>query len=157
MKRLKFNHLAIWSCVVLSQIVPLVWYSIFEDRWMTLNNLTAKYIEANQSSWLFVTSILGGVVSMYVLAWIFRRLPVESGRAGLITGLIIGAAFNMISLITINMFSFRPVELAVIDGGANVLIYALAGLVLGAWRKYEILPRGKEEREVSYLEEAEAG
>jgi len=137
MKRLKFNHAAIWTCIVISQLIPLGWYSIFQERWMTLNDLTEEYIEANQSSWLFVASVLGGVVSMYVLAWLYRQLPIESARAGLITGLIIGLAFNMISLFTINMFSFRPIELAVIDGGANVLVFAVAGLILGAWRKYE--------------------
>ncbi|MCB0583163.1 MAG: DUF1761 domain-containing protein [Phaeodactylibacter sp.] len=155
MKKLKFNHLAIWCCIILSQIIPLAWYSIFQGRWMTLNDLTQEYIEANQSSWLFAISILGGILSIYVLAWLFRRLPVESGRAGLITGLIIGAAFNMVSLVTINMFSFRPVELAFIDGGANVLVFAMAGLILGAWRKYESLPAGTEEREVSYREKTE--
>lgn len=155
MKRLKFNHLAIWVAIILSQAIPLGWYTLFEGRWMTLNNLTAEYVDANQSSWLFVTSILGGVLSMYVLAWIFKRLPIESGRAGLLTGLIIGATFNMVSLITINMFSFRPIELAFIDGGANVLVFAVAGLILGAWRKYETVPQGTEERQVNYREKTE--
>lgn len=76
-------------------------------------------------------------------------------EVGLITGLILGATFNMASLITINMFSFRPVELAVIDGGANVLVFAVAGLILGAWRKYEILPGGMEKSKVNYREQSE--
>ncbi len=137
MKTLKFNHAAIWVAIVLSQVIPLGWYAIFADRWQTLNDLTDTYIEANQGNWLFVISLLAGVAAIYLLAWIFRRLPVTNAQSGLVIGIVIGGVFNMASLITINMFSFRPLELAFIDGGANVLVYGVAGLILGAWRKYD--------------------
>ncbi len=140
MKTLKFNHLAIWLSIFLSQAIPLVWYSIFSDRWMTLNNLTEEYIQANQNSWFFLISLLGSTIAIYVLAWLFIRLPIESARSGMITGLIIGAAFNITSLLTINMFSYRPLELVIIDGTANVIVYGIAGLILGGWRRYRTEP-----------------
>lgn len=140
MKTLKFNHLAIWLSIFLSQAIPLVWYSVFSDRWMTLNDLTEEYIQANQNSWFFLISLLGSTIAIYVLAWLFIRLPIESARSGMITGLIIGAAFNITSLLTINMFSYRPLELVVIDGAANVIVYGIAGLILGGWRRYRTEP-----------------
>jgi len=137
MKTLRFNHAAIWVAIILSQLIPLGWYTIFADRWQTLNDLSDEYIEANQNNWLFVISLLGAVLAIYLLAWLFKRLPVTTAQSGLIIGIFIGAFFNMSSLITINMFSFRPFELAFIDGGANVLVYGVAGLILGGWRKYQ--------------------
>ena len=38
---------------------------------------------------------------------------------------------------TINMFAANPLEMALIDGGVNVIVYGVAGLILGSWRKYE--------------------
>lgn len=147
MKTLKFNHAAIWVAIVLSQLIPMGWYAIFADRWQTLNDITDEYIEANQSSWLFVISLLGGIVAIYLLAWLFKRLPVTNAQSGLVIGLLVGAVFNMSSLITINMFSFRPLELAFIDGGANVLVYGVAGLILGGWRKYKEYEPGAKSQE----------
>lgn len=37
-----------------------------------------------------------------------------------------------------------------------MIVFGIAGLILGAWRKYEILPEGVEKQEVSYQESAEA-
>ncbi len=137
MKRMKFNHPAIWVCIILTQVLPVVWYSIIQQPIMSFNELLTRYYEANETSWLFITSILGGVLAMYVLAWLYRELKVDSGREGLITGLILGFALNMISLYNINMFSDQPIDLAIIDGGANTMVYGVAGFILGAWRIYE--------------------
>ena len=59
----------------------------------------------------------------------------------MIAGLIIGLAFNIVSLMTIQMLAIRPLELALIDESANALDFGVAGLILGAWRQYEEAPR----------------
>ena len=135
MKELKINHPAVWVCIVLAQLIPFAWYSIFARQWMSLNQLDETFLAANQNMGPYIVSVLVSIVTMYTLAWIYSRMGVASAQAGLLTGLIIGIAFNVFSLVTIHMFSFRPVELAVIDGGANALTFGIAGLVLGAWRK----------------------
>ena len=137
MKTLKLNHAAIWVTIVLSQLIPLGWYAIFADRWPTATNVFDKYIAVNQSNWLFVVSLLGSLVAIYVLAWLFKRLPVTNAQSGLVIGVIIGAILNVFSLMTINMFAANPLEMALIDGGVNVIVYGVAGLILGSWRKYE--------------------
>ena len=88
MKTLKFNHAAIWVTIVLSQLIPLGWYAIFADRWPTATNVFDKYTAVNQSNWLFVVSLLGSLVAIYVLAWLFKRLPVTNAQSGLVIGVI---------------------------------------------------------------------
>ncbi|MCB0570887.1 MAG: DUF1761 domain-containing protein [Phaeodactylibacter sp.] len=139
MKKLAFNHYAIWLSIILSQAIPLAWYSLFSTRQAALQEL-AKYTQTSDTSWFFGISILGGVVAMYLLAWLFRRMTVDSAREGIIAGLLIGLAFNIVSLLTIEMLSVRPLELVLIDEGANALVFGAAGLVMGAWRKYEPEP-----------------
>lgn len=137
MKTLKLNHAAIWLAIILSQVIPLGWYAIFSDHWQTFSEVLSKYVEANQSNWLFVAGLLGGVLAIYLMAWLFERLPVTTAQSGLVAGILIGAIFNMTSLNTMNLFSAQPLEMAFIDEGANILAYGIAGLVLGFWRKYE--------------------
>ncbi|MCB0556385.1 MAG: DUF1761 domain-containing protein [Phaeodactylibacter sp.] len=141
MKQLKFNHYAIWLSIILSQAIPLLWYSLFSERWKTLREIEHSYLQPSDTSWFFGISILGSVVAMYLLAWLFRRMTVESAREGMIAGLIIGLAFNIVSLMTIQMLAIRPLELALIDESANALVFGVAGLILGSWRQYEEAPR----------------
>ncbi|MDX1665664.1 MAG: DUF1761 domain-containing protein [Saprospiraceae bacterium] len=136
MKRLRINHAAVWVCIVLAQIIPLLWYTALGSQWMAANELSQEFIEENQNIGPYIVSILASIVSMYVLAMIFRRMEIESARSGATTGLLIGIAFNTLSIITINVFSFRPLVLAVIDGGVNAVVFLVAGAILGGWRKY---------------------
>jgi hypothetical protein len=44
--------------------------------------------------------------------------------------------FYLLPTMINNLSSFRPYELSWIDGGCNIVIYAIAGAILGGWRKY---------------------
>jgi xanthosine utilization system XapX-like protein len=86
---------------------------------------------------LYLVGLLGALIAMYVLEWILIRLNIDSAREGLVAGLMIGVVFNIFSLITIYSFAEEPIEIAMIDFGANALVFLFAGLLLGAWRKYQ--------------------
>ncbi|GJM34161.1 MAG: hypothetical protein DHS20C18_31620 [Saprospiraceae bacterium] len=136
MRALKINHLAVFVIVVLGQLIPMGWYGLFAQKWMSLNKLTMDTIEANQSATPYIVSIIASVILAYILAWLFVRMKIESPMDGLVTGLAIGFGFTFMPTMVHNFFSFRPYELTWIDGGANLIIYAVAGLILGSWRKY---------------------
>ena len=78
MKRQSFNHKAIWLCVVLSQFIPLLWYSLFSDGAVTFRDILNKYLEVDGGSWLFVASVVGAVVAFYFMAWMFIQMPVRT-------------------------------------------------------------------------------
>lgn len=137
MKKLKINYWAVIVVVVLSQLVPMIWYGVFAEQWMELNGLTMEMITEDASSAPYIMAIIASFTFAMVLAWLFKRMNVESAKDGLITAVIMGIPFSLFNLMTVYMFSFRPYGLAWIDGGENLIIWALSGIVLGAWRKYE--------------------
>ena len=137
MKKLKLNYGAIIVAVLLSQMIPMLWYGFFTDQWLELNNLTLEFVEANANSSPYIMAIISSFVFVIVIAWLFKRMNVESAMDGLKTALIMGIPFSLFNLMTIYMFSFRPYGLAWIDGGENLIVYGTTGLILGAWRKYE--------------------
>lgn len=137
MKELKINHLAVWVIIVLGQVIPMTWYIIFAGQWMKYNGLTREQVEQNSSPMPFVASIVSSIVFGYVLAWIFVRMRVASVKDGAIAGLAMGFAFTHLPNMVNNFFTQRPYELSWIDGGINMIIFVIAGAILGGWRKYK--------------------
>lgn len=136
MKSLKINYLAILACVVLAQVIPAIWYTVFSDQWMAANKLTMEFVEQNVSSTPYLVSLVHSLLFSLVLAWLFRRMKVESGIDGLQIGLAIGFAFVLMEHMTVNAFSYRPYYLSWIDGGCTAIVIPICGFILGAWRKY---------------------
>ncbi len=139
MKRQKINHPAVWVAIVLSQVIPALWHRVFRFT-PYYESLPERVDESLSTPALYVIGFLAAVVAMYLLEGLFIRLNVDSAQDGLVTGLIIGVVFNVFSLITIYSFSAHPIEIGLIDFGANALVFLAAGLVLGGWRKYETTP-----------------
>lgn len=138
MKQQKINHAAVWVAVVLAMAIPWLWYQVFSftDYYQSLPERVSEQFSTPA---LYAIGFLASIVAMYLLEGLFIRLEVDSAQDGLVTGLIIGVVFNVFSLITIYTFSSYPIEIAMIDFGANALIFMITGLVLGAWRKYEVV------------------
>jgi hypothetical protein len=136
MKQLKINHAAVWIIVVLAQAIPAFWYGIFAEPWMEMNNLTEEMATSGGAT-PFIVSIISSVALTYMIAWVFTRMNVDSLMDGLKTGIIMGFPIAILSTMTVNMFSIRPYALAWIDGGAQLIIWIITGIILGAWTKYK--------------------
>jgi hypothetical protein len=139
MKELKINHLAVLVAVVLQFVIGFLWYGpLFGDPWMGMVGLDMATIEANPpgaGGW--ITNIVSAVVSMYVLAWLFTKIPVTSLLQGLGIGLLLGFSFVLLSTMTSGMFAKHPYGLAWITGGFTTVGLGVGGAVLGAWKKYK--------------------
>ncbi len=138
MENLKINHAAVWVCVVLISILGFLWYGVlFEEQWMEMVGLDLAAVEANPpGTGTWITNFIATVVPMYVLAWLFTRINVDSAVQGGIIGFLIGFAFVFLSKMTGDMFAQAPYALSWITGGLDMVSLTLAGLVLGGWRKY---------------------
>ena len=88
----------------------------------------------------YISSVIYSAGLALVLAWIFRRMNVQSAMDGLKTGLYMGITLSLFYNIMMNLFSMRPYPLSWIDGGAGIIMFAISGLILGGWRKYESTP-----------------
>ncbi len=132
----KINHWAVWLIVLIGQLVPLGWYMMFQKPWMEYSNLTEDFIQANQTVAPFAASIVASIIFAYTLAIVFQKMNIESAPQGFVYAILMGFAFTHLPVLIHGLFAFRPYPLAWIDGGANLVIWALAGLILGGWRKY---------------------
>lgn len=139
MSNLKINHAAVWVSVVVVIALGFAWYDpIFGEQWMAMVGLDLATVEANPpGAEVWITNIASTVIPMYVLAWLFVRLKVQTAFEGAKIGLMIGFSFVLLSRMTSDMFSQNPYELSWIVGGFSMLSIAIGGTILGAWRKYK--------------------
>ena len=137
MRKQSVNLWAVLVCVVISQIVPALWYGAFSETWMVLNGFTIEQVKAANSPTPYLASIVSSSFTAYTIAWTFTKIPVKSIVTGFLTGLLFGVVFVLFEIIVKDMFSLRPLILSLIDGGPRVLVYSITGAILGIWRKYE--------------------
>lgn len=137
MNNLKINHLAVLVSVVWMFVLGFLWYGpIFGEPWMEMSGLTLEGIEADPpGAGVWISNLFSSIVPIYVLAWIFVRMNVNSLVSGLTSGLIISAAFSLLPVITGGLFAKDPYALAWIEGGFQVAGWTVAGAILGAWTK----------------------
>lgn len=139
MKELKINHLAVLVAVVLQFVLGFLWYGpLFGEAWMGMVGLDTATIEADPAGaeeW--ISNIISAVVSMYVLAWLYTKIPVTSLLQGLLIGLLLGFAFVVLSNMVSGMFAKNPYGLAWITGGFTMVGLGIGGAVIGAWKKYK--------------------
>lgn len=139
MKELKINHMAAWTAIIIMLAFLFVWYNyIFYDTWLEANKLTAEYFEEHRSIIPYLVSFITTVLIVYILAWIFAQLKVDSVPGGISIALIIGFVFTFLNILGQDYYAFRPLLISFIDGGANVIACVFAGGILGGWRKYGI-------------------
>ena len=123
--------------MVIGQVIPALWYSAFSEKWMALNGFTMEQIKSATSPVPYLASIVSTSFMAYTMAWVFTKVPVKSLITGFLIGLLFGIVFVLFETIVKDMFSLRPLALSLINGGVSVIVYALTGAILGAWRKYE--------------------
>ena len=129
---MKTNHKAVWLVVLIAQIIPAIWYGLFVDTYLSLNNLT---MEDTAHPIAYLVSIVSATALTYMLSYIYGRMNIVSAIDGARTGLIIGFPIYILGLITWTLFSLRPYALAWLDGGVNLIILIIAGAIIGGWQK----------------------
>lgn len=112
----------------------MTWYGVFSQAWMDGHSLTMERISANQSPTLYITSVVGSLISAYLLNLIFQRLGVRTLMDGLKSGAAIGL-FGLLGTIVSYNFSLLSLPTALIDGGFAFVLFTLYGIVLGGWQK----------------------
>ncbi len=139
MRTLQINHLAVVACVVALSGLGFLWYGpLFNELWMSYVDLDMAMLEANPpSATTWIANLVATIVPVYVLAWLFVQLKVESFVRGALIGILIAFAFVHLRLMAGNLFAMRPYGLTWIDGGYEMASLAIAGTILGAWRKYK--------------------
>jgi uncharacterized protein DUF1761 len=136
MKEFKINHYACWAAIIIMISFLYIWYNfIFYESWLNNNEMKADYFENTSGVLPYIISFITTVLIVYFLAWLFTQLKVDDFQSGMGLALSIGFIFSFLNILGQDMYLFRPIEISLIDGGANLFICMIAGGILGGWRK----------------------
>jgi hypothetical protein len=138
MKELKINHLAVLAGFVVQFVLGFLWYGpFFGAPWMDMVGLDMVTIEANPpGAGVWITNVVASGAAMYLLAWIFVKMNVNTLLKGLFWGALLGFVFVLLDSMRTGMYNGDPYGLAWITGGFSMTGLALGGLILGGWKKY---------------------
>lgn len=135
----KINHFAVWTCVVVFQLISILWYSpfLFANKWM---NYLGKSIDDfnGESADGLIFSIVGAVAFNYFFAWLLKQLKVDNPLKGLSIAFALALCCFAFQTFTQDSFSLRPIGLSLINSGSILLDFCFAGIVLAGWRKQNL-------------------
>ena len=137
MGTLRHNWLAILAATIAAQGIGFGIYGTFSEQWMEWHNLTLEFIESNQSMTPFIVSIVGSLIMYVLMSLTFKHIGVHSAIEGLKWGAILGFAFAFLGSYTQGHFEYNVMS-GLMDATNNFLGVLVGGLILGAWRKYEV-------------------
>ncbi|MBX2814730.1 MAG: DUF1761 domain-containing protein [Saprospiraceae bacterium] len=138
MKNQILNPLAILVSVVVLFPLGFLWYGpLFGEPWMNHVGLDMATVEANPpGAGVWIANVLSSVIQMVALAWILLKAGGNTWVKGALIGLVIGFAFNHLPGMLNNMYADRPYGLSWITGGYSIVGLAIAGAILGGWKKF---------------------
>ena len=137
------NYVAVLAAAVVMFILGGLWYSpvLFVKKWVALQGKTEEQMRAEAASAnmplmyvsAFVSSLITAIVMAHILAHMAFIMP---------TGAVHGAFFGFMAWLCFAaptsyataLFSGKPKQLWLIDSMYNLVSFALAGLILAAWR-----------------------
>jgi hypothetical protein len=136
----KINHLAVWILVVVDQLIGGLWYGkLFAERWMGYHGKMMTDIDQDSAGFApFIVAIAAAAAINYTIAWLIGRLNIQSAGGGLRKALICWLAFFLMPYATNEAFSAfgrNATEIVLINAGQWLVVFALAGAVLGAWKR----------------------
>ena len=137
MEKLKINHAAVWVGVVVLFVLGFTWYGpLFGEQWMEFVGLTMADAENMDGALgIWISNVVSSVASMYLLAWLFSKIGINTGFKGALLGLEIAFIFIFLTIMVNNMFAHAPYGLAWIIGGFSMFGFTINGFILGAWTK----------------------
>lgn len=126
-----------WLSVIVSAIAAFaigsIWYTpvLFGNRWLKEVNLDEGKKNSANMPMIFGLAFVSQFIAAVVLDMFLGVNATAS--FGLIAGLLVGVAWVATSLATNYLFSQKSLALFLIDAGYFIVLFAVMGLILGAW------------------------
>ncbi len=144
----KINWLAVVVAALAGMFIGFLWYgAFFNGAWSEAVGFTgpgltepgAEVFKHGEAVTLDpVTPMIVNFVVMAIYAFFMAWFTGVTGRTNLISGLLLGAIIGGIlalNHLTTNMFAMGSSTLTAIDGSYTIVLFAVMGAIVGAWRK----------------------
>jgi len=131
------RHVAVWIASIVFFVLGALWYSIMAAPWMAAIGKTMEELTREQgvSPVPYVVGFVAILVMCYTLAWLMHRLQAATLVSGLRLGAIVAIGFIAATLALNYGFEARPVTLWLINSVYVIVGLALAGAIIGGWKR----------------------
>jgi surface polysaccharide O-acyltransferase-like enzyme len=131
------RHLAVVIAAIVFFVLGAIWYTVWSGRWLAAIGKTMEQISGEQagSPLPYVIGFAGILVMCYTLSWLIERLQATTLAGGLRVGVCVAACFVAANLALNYGFEWRPISLWLINGAYAVVGLAIAGAIIGGWKR----------------------
>lgn len=131
------RHLAVWIASIVFFVLGAIWYSVMAAPWAAGIGKTMDQLAREQagSPLPYAIGFVAILVMCYTLAWLMHRLQAATLSSGLRVGAIVAIGFVAATLALNYGFESRSVMLWMINSVYVVVGLALAGAIIGGWKR----------------------
>lgn len=131
------RHLAVWVASIVFFVLGAIWYTVMAGPWVAAIGKTMEQLAREQggSPRPYVIAFVAVLVMCYTLAWLIRRLDTGTLAGGLRLGATVAIGFIAAMLAMNYGFEARPTTLWFINSAYAIVGLALAGAIIGGWKR----------------------
>jgi hypothetical protein len=131
---MKVNYLAVLVSAIAFFFLGFLWYGLlFAKPWMALEGMTPNTQPKNVAT-AYLISFVAQIFLCYAIA-VACRWRNANLATGTLLGIFLWAAFVLTTTLTAQLFEGRSLELWAINYGYDLAGMAIAGAILGGWRR----------------------
>ncbi len=125
------NWLAVGASAVASMVLGFAWYhpKVFGTAWMAEIGKTEEELQGNPA--MYIWTLLGAIITAYVLAVIAGNVGADTLTKGLTLGLTAGIGFIATALASHAIFHGNSFRHYLINAGYYVVNLVVMGLIIG--------------------------
>ena len=129
------NYLAVLLAALANFVIGALWYSplLFSKKWAEVvfkNQSFEEAVKGSNMAFIFTMAFLAGFIQAFALA-----MFLHSGASAMIGGIfagIIALFFLAVNLYKNSLFERRPFTYVLINGGHDIVVFVVMGMILGA-------------------------
>jgi hypothetical protein len=129
------NWVAILVAAVSAFILGGIWYGpLFGKTWQRLSELSDEDVQQGHPAKIFGGALVLTLVMAASLGLLLQLHPAPNLGSGLAAGALLGLTLIAASQGINFLFARKPLQLWFIESGYMVVLMAMMGAILGAWR-----------------------
>jgi hypothetical protein len=127
------NWLAVIVATVANMALGFAWYGpLFGERWMRLSGQRRDEVRMEPTA--YVPTIIGAFIVSWVLALLAKHVGATTIVDGAVLGVLAWLGFVATATFADVVFGGRPIALWTLNNGYQLVILAVAGAIVAAWR-----------------------